>query len=109
MITQRKQKKWPTLGDGHKKLQSVPLETLTSDDWQILEQIYLDMNKGSDNYAFNADLRSELSRRFAVATGRVVDSRTLCVMLEIKRKDGSLPRLTEEPPEPFADMDSVAL
>jgi hypothetical protein len=109
IITQRKQKKWPTLGAGHKKLQSISPETLTSDDWRILEQIYLDMNKGSDNYAFNSDLRSELPRRFAVATGRVVAARTLCAMLEVKRKDGSLPRLTVQPPEPFADMDSIAL
>lgn len=109
MVTRRKAKKWPTLGAKHKKLQSISLDILTSDEWNILEQIYLDINKGSDNYAYNAELRSELSHKFAVATGRVVAERTLCAVLETKRKEGSLPKISNRPAIPFADMDSVAI
>jgi len=108
MITQRKQGKWPKLGAGHSKLASVPEDVLTPDEWKILEEIYLDINKGSDNYAYDAGLRKELTRRFSAA-GRFVGPRTLAAALEKRRKEGLLPTISDQPPEPFADMDSVAL
>lgn len=109
MITQRKQGKWPKLGVGHSKLASVPVDVLTPDEWKILDEIYLDINKGSDNYAYDIGLRKELVKRFSTRAGRVVDPRTLSAALERRRKEGLLPRITDLPPEPFADMDSVAL
>jgi len=109
MVSQRKQGKWPKLGSVHRKLARVPLDLLTADEWDILDEIYLDMNVGSDNYAFDAELRREFARRFSASAGRFVPARTLSAALERRRKEGSLPRLTEKPPEPFSDMDAVAM
>ncbi len=109
MINRRKKGKWPTLGTGHKKLDSIPYDVMTPDEWKILEEIYLDLYKGSDNYAYDSDLRRELSRRFSTSVGRFVSGRTLCAALERIRKAGILPKLTDQPIVPFADIDSVAL
>lgn len=109
MITRRKAGKWPRLGAAHSRLPSVPQDLLTPDEWKILEEIYLDINKGSDNYAYDAGLRRKLAQRFSASAGRFVAHRTLCAALERRRKEGLLPKITDRPPAPFADMDSVAL
>ncbi len=109
MISQRKQGKWPKLGTSHRKLARVPLDLLTADEWKILDEIYLDMNVGSDNYAYNVELRSELARRFSVSASCFVPARTLCAGLERRRKEGLLPRLTDKPEKAFGDIDTVAM
>lgn len=109
MISQRKQGKWPKLGTAHRKLARVPLDLLTADEWKILDEIYLDMNVGSDNYAYNVELRRELAHRFSDSAGRFVPERTLCAALERRRKEGSLPRLTDKPEKPFGDINAVAM
>lgn len=109
MISQRKQGKWPKLGTAHRKLARVPLDLLTAEEWKILDEIYLDMNVGSDNYAYNVELRRELARRFSASAGRFLPERTLCAALERRRKEGSLPRLTDKPEKPFGDIDAVAM
>jgi len=109
MISQRKQGKWPKLGTAHRKLARVPLDLMTAEEWKILDEIYLDMNVGSDNYAYNVELRRELARRFSVSAGRFLPARTLCAALERRRKEGSLPRLTDKPEKPFGDIDAVAM
>jgi hypothetical protein len=109
MISQRKQGKWPKLGTAHRKLGRVPLDLLTADEWKILDEIYLDMNKGSDNYAYNVELRRELAAGFSARAGRFLPARTLCAALERRRKEGSLPRLTDKPEKPFGDIDAVAI
>ena len=109
MISQRKQGKWPKLGTAHKKLARVPLDVMTTEEWKILDEIYLDMNVGSDNYAYNVELRSELARRFSASAGRFLTARTLCAALERRRKEGSLPRLSDKPEKPFGDIDAVAI
>lgn len=109
MITQRKQGKWPKLGTAHKKLARVPLDLLTEEEWKILDEIYLDMNVGSDNYAYNVEHRREFARRFSASVRRFVPERTLCAALERRRKEGSLPRLTDKPKKPFGDIDAVAM
>lgn len=109
MINQRKQGKWPKLGTAHSKLARVPLDLLTVEEWKILDEIYLDMNVGSDNYAYNVELRRELARRFSASAGRFLPARTLCAALERRRKEGSLPRLTDKPEKPFGDIDAVAM
>ncbi len=109
MITRRKQGRWPALGSGHKKLPAVPADTFSDAEWSLVDSIYVGMGKGSDHYAYDVGLRRELTRRFSTSTGRVVPARVLCAALEQRRKDGLLPRLTDEPPEAFADMDAVAL
>lgn len=109
MISQRKQGKWPKLGSAHRKLARVPLDLMTADEWKILDEIYLDMNVGSDNYAYNDELRRELARRFSASAGRFLPARILCAALERRRKEGSLPRLTDKPEKPFDDIDAVAI
>ncbi len=109
MITQRKQGKWPKLGTAHRKLARVQLDLLTAEEWKILDEIYLDMNVGSDNYAYNVELRRELARRFSASACRLLPARTLCAALERRRKEGSLPRLTDKPAKPFGDIDAVAM
>jgi hypothetical protein len=109
MVNRRKAGKWPKLGVGYKRLACVPLDMLPPDEWKTLEQIYLDINKGSDNYAYDAGLRKDLAQRFAASAVHFVPARTLCAALEMRRKKGLLPKLTDQPPKPFADMDSVAL
>ena len=109
MITRRKAGMWPTLGPTHRKLAGVGMDELTPDEWKILEEIYLGINRGSDCYAYDAGLRSQLERRFSASAGRFVSARTLCAALEQRRKRGLLPRVTEQPQTPFADMDAVAL
>ena len=109
MISQRKQGKWPKLGTAHKKLARVPLDLMAAEEWKILDEIYLDMNVGSDNYAYNVELRRELARRFSASAGRLLPARTLCAALERRRKEGSLPRLSDKPEIPFGDIDAVAI
>ena len=109
MISQRKQGKWPKLGTAHRKLARVPLDLMTAEEWKILDEIYLDINVGSDNYAYNGDLRRELARRFSASAGRFLPARTLCAALERRRKEGTLPRLTDKPEKPFGDIDAVAV
>ena len=109
MINRRKAGKWPKLGAAHKTLPCVPEDIFTPDEWTILDEIYIDINKGSDNYAYDATLRRELARRFSALVGRLVPGRTLSAVLERRRKAGLLPKLTVQAEEPFADIDSVAL
>jgi hypothetical protein len=109
MISRRKKGKWPRLGSAHKKLAPLPQDTLSDDEWAILDSVYLDINEGSDHYAYDAHLRSEFTRRFSAAAGRVVPARVLCAAIEKRRKEGFLPRLTPKAEEPFGDMDAVAL
>ena len=109
MINKRKNKKWPTLGPGHKKLRAIPPDAFTDAEWGLIDSIYLERGKGSDRYAYDGGLRKELTRQFSVLAGRVVPARILCAALEQRRKDGLLPRLNDRPSEPFADMDAVAL
>lgn len=109
MISQRKQGKWPKLGSAHRKLARVPLDLMTAEKWKILDEIYLDINVGSDNYAYNVELRRELARRFSISAGRLLPARKLCAALERRRKEGSLPRLSDKPEKPFGDIDAVAM
>ena len=108
MVSQRKQAKWPRLGKNHKKIDSLPDELLTVDEWGFLRAIYRDMNTGSDNFAFYADLRSELESRFALKAGRLIPGQALCAVIEAKRKRGLWETITTEE-ERFSDIDEVAM
>lgn len=107
MIAQRKQKKWPRLGKNHEKLASVPADVLSVKEWTLLRQAYSELDTGSDNYAFDAQLRAELEKRFARNAKRIVPSIILCAAIEAKRKRGLWVKIGGED-EPFADMDAVA-
>jgi len=109
MITRRKDGIWPKLGPGHKKLHAIPPDAFADAEWGLIDSIYLDIGKGSDHYAYDVGLRKELTGRFSTLAGRVVPARVLCAALEQRRKEGLLPRLTDKPPELFADMNAVAL
>ncbi|OWK35551.1 hypothetical protein [Fimbriiglobus ruber] len=120
IITQRKQKKWPTFGGTHHKLASMPDDFLSPREWVILREIYDEMliplEMGSDNLAYDDLLAQQLSREFRDRAGRTVYGRLLFCAIMTRRKRGewsTLPQSREANPNeprmrPFGDIDSIA-
>ena len=108
MINRRKGGKWPRLGSKHEKLNSLQEGILTQEEWKILEIIYLDINRGSDNFAFDKNLRINLAKRFAAESGKYIPGDKLSAAIEARRKEGTWVLLHRKPLKPFSDMDAVA-
>lgn len=97
MVTCRKDKKnrgWPTLGDGHARLADPDPDDLSKQEWGILEEVYkellLDQSLGSDNLLYDKKLRSTLAREFVSRGGRNMSSSDLVAILFASRKRGEL-------------------
>jgi len=114
IVTKRKNDEWVTFDGKHKRLQSMPDDFLTPEQWGFLQEAYTEVlvqrNLGSDNLAFFPDLAKEIGRAFAVRSGRVVLPALLFAAIEAKRKRGEWIKLpgTRDKGIDFGDADQVA-
>lgn len=92
IVTQRKQALWFTFDGGHQRLSVPEPDTLTPEQWELVDAIYVEMAVASDNFLFDRDLRRELLRRFVAKTGVHVPELLFTAALVARRKGGLLPK-----------------
>ncbi|MBE3123557.1 MAG: hypothetical protein IMZ65_02005 [Planctomycetes bacterium] len=102
----RKNGRLPKLGKGHEKAQPVPEDVLKPEEWDHLRAVYRVIARGSDNFAFDANLANQLEQLFLAKAGRRVPSAFLVALIEAKRKRGEWERLGQGP-IPFGDISAI--
>jgi len=119
MVTRRKRGKdrpgrLEAIGPEHQRLRSPGTSMLSSEQLEVLDQVYQDLRVASDNFVFDRDLAKDLAREFAERTGEGFSATALVAALIARRKDGFLGRLGpdggpgEERDIGFGDIDQVA-
>jgi len=115
MRTQRKNGKWPRLGDTARKVSGSLEEMMSPEDRNVLEACYVKIGKthekGNDSFAHDPELMRELEKEFLNATGRYVHGSQLLAALTKLRKAGDLEKLKIQKHgrrETFGDMDEAA-
>lgn len=119
IVTRRKRPKGrpgrlEALGEGHKCMRSPGQDALTPEQWEVLDDLYRELNVGSDNFVFDEALADRLVEMFFERTGVHIPAILLVAALIARRKDGFLGRL--DPNDPggedrdlgFGDIDEVA-
>lgn len=113
IVTKRKAKrnKWPTLGDGHRRMADPAWELLSDGEWAALEAVYSKLLKpqacGSDNLLYDAGLAAQLARMFCAETGRSLPSPTLVGLILSRRKRGEWVLLQPKPEQPKTEEVAV--
>jgi hypothetical protein len=77
-------------------------------EWVVLGLIYLGLGEASDELAYDDNLCSQLERKFAEKTGKIVSGTVLFVLLMQKRKRGLLRQITSPTKQEFGDIKEVA-
>tara|TARA_R110002167_G_scaffold311984_1_gene517370 strand:- start:527629 stop:527895 length:267 start_codon:yes stop_codon:yes gene_type:complete len=86
---------------------------LSVDQWDALHDIYRELNVGSDNFVFDADLRIRLVSMFLDKTGVHMSETFLVAALISRRKEGMLRPLGADLDDDirdigFGDIDLIA-
>lgn len=116
IMTRRKRPKgrpgrWDAFGDDYKPLPCPEPDTLTPEQWEVVEAIYVEMKVGADNFLIDRELRSELLRRFVARTGAHVPELLFTAALVARRKGGFLPKTgggISDTDMGFGDINEVA-
>lgn len=113
MMNRRKNKKWPTLDGNHLRLERMPDDFLSDEEWKALEAAYEEVvvsgDHGSDAIFLERDVAKELGKAFASRVGRVVSPLLLSAALEVKRKRGEWLKLPKQKRRRgWSDMDEAA-
>jgi hypothetical protein len=112
MVNRRKNKDWPCLGTRARKFPSV-LSDFTHDELAILESLYVDFNKTSDELLFSPKTAKTLADLFAKKAGRIVPGHMVVAAIFQKRKRGVWACIREgkeavTEAAPFSDIQIVA-
>lgn len=112
MVNRRKNKDWPCLGDKARKF-SPPADEFDEDQIAVLEAIYIEINKTSDELLFSPKTAKLLSDRFAKEIGEIVPGHKLIAAIFQKRKRGEWACIREGVKKPavaapFSDIPIVA-
>ena len=116
MMSQRKQKLWVVFNGQHRRMQELPDDTLSEEQWDILRELYLGLmgpdQLGSDNLAHDPNLGRTLANAFASATGRYEPPARLYALIMARRKAGEWLRVgRRNGPDRgigFSDIDEIA-
>ncbi len=98
----RKVADWPKLGAKAKKFHSV-LNLLTSEELATLRQVYLDLDRTSDEYLFDRQMMDDLANRFKGLTGKRISGSVLAAVIVAQRKRGNWVKIRE----PFGDIQAI--
>ena len=97
IITKRKNSDWVRLDGDHKRLQTMPEDFLSPEEWEVLQAAYdevvVEKGLGSDTLAYDAELAKQIRREFSKHTGRVVNGSLLVAAIIAKRKRGEWVKL----------------
>lgn len=112
MVNRRKNKDWPCLGTRARKFASV-LDDFTEDELVLLESLYVEFNKTSDELLFSPKTARALADLFAKKAGRIMPGHTLVAAIFQKRKRGEWACIREgqqaaAEAAPFSDIQVVA-
>jgi hypothetical protein len=94
IVTQRKQKQknWPRFNGTHKRLDAMPDDFLSTNEWAILEAVYLELvvprEIGSDSLQYDETLTAQVAREFYQQAKRAVSGRLLFAAIMARRKRG---------------------
>ena len=112
MVTRRKKSQWVRLGEECLRNSSSQVIELTSDDFIVLDEIYEDLQVGSDKLVFDEEVRDKFTKEFARRTKKIVPALILAATMVRRRKGGSLATLrpdnTATPAIGFQDIDEIA-
>ena len=111
ILTKRKAGKWFRFDGAYDPLACPGEDALTPAEWDSLREAYREINVGRDQYAMDADLRDQLSEKFAERTGRFVSGDLLYAAAMARQKQADWVRVTPPSTEPgigFGDIDEVA-
>lgn len=111
MMTQRKNKKWVTLGRSECEKMKDTAAGLSAEELLVLDKIHEDLQISSDRFALDSELAEQLKKEFALRTGRVFPAMLLAAAMIRRRKVGKLETLKptkESCSVPFSDFDKVA-
>jgi hypothetical protein len=97
IMTRRKRGKgrpgrWEPFGDAYKPLSCPEPDTLTPEQWEVVDAIYVEMKVGADNFLIDRELRREMLRRFVERAGTHVPELLFAAALIARRKGGFLPK-----------------
>jgi hypothetical protein len=97
IITKRKNGDWVRLDGEHKRLRTMPEDFLSTEEWEILQEVYdervVGQGVGTDALAYDNDLARQIQREFARRAGRAVEGSLLVAAIIAKRKRGEWTKL----------------
>ncbi len=97
IITKRKNGDWVRLDGEHKRLKTMPEDFLSTEEWEILQDVYdkrvLNQGVGTDALAYDDDLARQIQREFSQRAGRAVRGSLLVAAIIAKRKRGEWTKL----------------
>lgn len=102
--------RWEPFGPDHKRLRNPEPDLLAPEQWEIVNEIYVEMNLGADNYLVDAAARTDLLKRLAARTGEHVSDLVFVAALIARRKGGLLPKTgtgADRTDIGFQDLDEV--
>jgi hypothetical protein len=115
MRTQRKNRRWPRLGDKARRVSASPEEIMSLEDAEKLEACYVKLGKiyqkGNDSFAHDSELRHKLEKEFLSSASYYLPGSQLLAVLTKMRKAGNLETLKIEKTvlrEAFGDMEEAA-
>lgn len=103
MVNRRKQTDWPNLGTTAIKLANAA-ELLSSTELLVLQQIYLEIDRPSDELLFESSCARLVSKRFREETGRAVAGSILVAVIIAKRKRREWLCIRDDSKSAFSDI-----
>lgn len=103
MVNRRKEPDWPRLGTSAIKLAGVG-ESLSLAELVVLEQIYREIDRPSDELFLEKSCARLVSKRFREETGRAVAGSLLVAVIVAKRKRGEWVCICDESKSAFSDI-----
>jgi hypothetical protein len=97
--------RWEPLGPNHQRLACPGSDTFTSEQWAVVDELYLQHDVAADRLLVDETSRAELVTKFVARTGVHVPELLFMAALVARRKDGLLPKLEKD--VGFNDFDAV--
>jgi len=96
MLRRRKDGVWVTFNGAHRRAEPLSDGLFSSDEWIIVDAIYVQFGVGADTFLYDTRMASDFSARVALAIGRVIRGDVLAAAVIQRRKDDLLPKLRRE-------------
>lgn len=97
IMTKRKQGLWFRFEGSHTRLKSPAPDVLSAEQWEVVDELYVEIGVSADALLVDGSERSEFLRRLAAKTGEQIPDLLFVAALVARRKGGLLPKTGRGP------------